>query len=42
MKNKYKLIVGAIVFVVLVAFLSDWANFKAGLFGEALIEKVQE
>ena len=39
MKNKYKVIVGAIVFMVFVAFLSDWANFKAGLFNEAPIEK---
>ena len=42
MKNKYKVIVGAIAFMVLVAFLSDWANFKAGLFGEAPIEKVHK
>ncbi|SFW40305.1 hypothetical protein [Cellulophaga fucicola] len=39
---KYKVIVGAIAFMVLVAFLSEWANFKAGLFGEAPIEKVHK
>jgi len=42
MKKKYKLIIGIIFFIAIVSFLSDWGNFKAGLFGKPPIEKVQE
>jgi hypothetical protein len=31
MKNKYKLIIGIVVFIIATTIFLDWDNFKAGL-----------
>lgn len=42
MKNKYKLVIGIIVFLLALTIFSDWSNLKAGLLGKPPIEKVQK
>ncbi len=42
MKNKHKLVVGIIVFVLALTIFSDWSNVKAGLMGKPPIEKVEK
>ena len=42
MKKNYKLIIGIIIIITTVTIISDWENFKAGLFGKTPIEKVQK
>jgi len=42
MKKKHKLTIGIIIIIAAVTIISDWGNFKAGLFGKPPIEKVQK
>ena len=42
MKNKHKLLVGIIAFVLALTIFSDWSNVKAGLMGKPPIEKVEK
>lgn len=38
MKDKYKIIIGIVVFIIATAIFSDWDHFKAGLMGKPAVE----
>lgn len=38
MKDKYKVIIAIVIFVIATAIFSNWDHFKAGLFGEPFVE----
>jgi len=37
MKKPHKILIGILIFVFTISILSDWKNFKAGLFGKTPI-----
>ena len=40
MRKSYKIVTGILIFIFIISILSDWKNFKAGLFEKSPVIEI--